>query len=131
MLRNRALGWRSGLAVSENPGMTAMSMKADKPAMKRFTSGPATAMRMSRFQPLTGSGMTFASSRIVIPPIGSRIMPFAGTPEPRATRAWPNSCRTTLPKMMPTKASACTAALASCVAASVLHTKTSRNRKVR
>ncbi len=87
MLRNRALEWSSGFAVSEIPGIAASKMSADNPAMKRFTSGPATAMRMSRFQALIGSGMACASSRMVIPPIGSRMMPFAGMPDPRATSA--------------------------------------------
>ena len=60
-------------------------------------------MRMSRFQALIGSGMACASSRMVTPPIGSRMMPFAGMPDPRATRACPNSCSTTLPKTIPNK----------------------------
>ena len=87
MLRKRALEWRSGLAVSDKPGMAASKTTADKPAMKRFTRGPAAAMRMSRFQSLTGSGMACASSKIVMPPMGRRMMPFAGMPKPRATRA--------------------------------------------
>ena len=87
MLRNSALEWRSGLAVSAKPGMTASKTIAENPAMTRFTRGPATAIRMSRFQASIESGMACASSRIVIPPIGSRMMPLAGMPEPRATRA--------------------------------------------
>ena len=87
MLRNKALECSSGFAVSEKPGIAANKTSADKPAMKRLTSGPATAMRMSRFHALTGSGMACASSRMVIPPIGSRMMPFAGMPDPRATSA--------------------------------------------
>ena len=131
MLRKSALECRSGLAVSEKPGIAVIKTNADKPAIKRFTSGPATAIRMSRFQPSIASGRACASSRMVTPPIGNRMMAFAGMPEPWATRACPNSWSTTLPKTMPTRASPRRAALAFCTAASVPHTKTSRNTNVR
>ena len=46
---------------SEKPGITASRTIADNPAMTRFTSGPATAIRMSRFQAVDriGNGMRF------------------------------------------------------------------------
>ena len=109
-------------------GRNARMKMPDTRAIARFTNGPAMAMRMSR----AGSGLCWPRSSIsVTPPMGSRMMERTATPLRRATRACPNSCSTTQPKMMTTSASPRTAPLVPMVTDWVNHTKISRETKVR
>src|SRR5439155_11362490 len=73
------------LSQSRSPGTACESTMAETAAIKRFTTGPAIAILMSRFQSGTMAG--WASSKIVTPPMGIRIMARGGTPECLPTRA--------------------------------------------